>query len=72
MPRLPFPILPACRPELPRTCAPARSQDIAVYRGAQVSPEVERIYERGLSFLAAAQTEDGGFPGNYGAEPATA
>jgi hypothetical protein len=53
-------------------CASARSQDIAVYRGAQVSPEVERIYERGLNFLAASQTEDGSFPGNYGAEPATA
>jgi len=53
-------------------CAMARSQDIAVYRGAQVSPEVERIYERGLRFLAAAQAEDGSFPGNYGGEPAAA
>jgi hypothetical protein len=53
-------------------CASAPGQDIAVYRGAQVSPDVERIYERGLSFLAASQADDGSFPGNYGSEPATA
>ncbi|MDQ3623206.1 MAG: terpene cyclase/mutase family protein [Verrucomicrobiota bacterium] len=50
---------------------PLRAQDFSVYRGTQVPPEVERIYERGLQFLAASQNEDGSFPGNYGAEPAT-
>src|SRR5688500_6056260 len=47
------------------------AQDLTVYRGTQVSPQVERIYERGLQFLVAAQNEDGSFPGTYGAEPAT-
>jgi hypothetical protein len=65
-------ILPIIAIAAASVCGSARSQDIAVYRGAQVPPEVERIYERGLSFLTTAQTEDGGFPGNYGAEPATA
>ena len=48
------------------------AQDLNVYRGTQVPPQVERIYERGLQFLVAAQNEDGSFPGNYGNEPATA
>jgi hypothetical protein len=49
-----------------------RSQDINVYRGTQVSPQVERVYERGLEYLVKSQTDDGSFPGNYGHEPATA
>ena len=49
----------------------AQAQDINVYRGTQVPPEVERIYERGLQYLVAAQNEDGSFPGNYGNEVAT-
>ncbi len=52
--------------------APLRAQDLNVYRGTQVPPEVERIYERGLQFLVSAQTAEGTFPGNYGTEPATA
>ena len=48
------------------------AQDLNVYRGTQVPPQVERIYERGLRFLVATQNEDGSFPGNYGTEPATA
>jgi hypothetical protein len=56
-------LLPAC---------PGRAQDLNVYRGTQVPPEVERIYERGLQYLVATQTEEGAFPGNYGTEPATA
>lgn len=51
---------------------PLRAQDLNVYRGTQVSPQVERIYERGLQFLVASQNEEGTFPGNYGNEPATA
>lgn len=51
---------------------PLAAQDLNVYRGTQVPPQVERIYERGLQFLVASQTEDGSFPGNYGSEPATA
>ena len=54
------------------TNAPLRAQDLNVYRGTQVPPEVERIYERGLQFLVKAQTAEGTFPGNYGQEPATA
>lgn len=48
-----------------------RAQDLNVYRGTQVPPQVERIYERGLHFLVSAQNDDGSFPGNYGGEPAT-
>ncbi len=48
------------------------AQDLNVYRGIQVSPQVERVYEKGLQFLVANQTEEGSFPGNYGSEPATA
>ena len=51
---------------------PLRAQDLNVYRGTQVPPQVERIYERGLQFLVTSQNETGGFPGNYGNEPATA
>ena len=54
------------------TALPLRAQDLNVYRGTQVPPEVERIYERGLQFLVKAQTAEGTFPGNYGQEPATA
>jgi len=49
-----------------------QAQDLSVYRGTQVSPEVERIYERGLGYLVSTQTDEGSFPGNYGSEPATA
>jgi hypothetical protein len=51
--------------------APTHAQDLNVYRGTQVSPQIERIYERGLQFLVAAQNEDGSFPATYGTEPAT-
>ncbi|MHA3772358.1 prenyltransferase/squalene oxidase repeat-containing protein [Verrucomicrobiota bacterium sgz303538] len=53
-------------------CSQLSAQDLNVYRGTQVPPQVERIYERGLQFLVASQNEDGSFPGNYGNEPATA
>ena len=52
--------------------SPLHAQDLNVYRGTQVPPQVERIYERGLQFLVGAQNEEGSFPGNYGSEPATA
>jgi len=51
---------------------PMHGQDLNVYRGTQVPPEVERIYERGLQYIVATQNEEGSFPGNYGTEPATA
>src|SRR5689334_7397119 len=47
-------------------------QDLNVYRGNQVPPQVEKIYERGLHYLVASQAEDGSFPGAYGNEAATA
>ncbi len=50
----------------------AAAEELNVYRGAQVPPEVERIYEKGLKFLVEAQNDDGSYPGQYGAEPATA
>ena len=47
----------------------AQTTDFQVYRGTQVPPEVERIYEKGLKFLTSAQNADGSFPGQYGSEP---
>ncbi len=61
----------ACLAPGPFLAPPARAQDLNVYRGTQVPAEVERIYERGLQYLAAAQNDDGSFPGNYGLEAAT-
>lgn len=48
---------------------PSAVTDFQVYRGTQVPPEVERIYERGLKYLVGAQNADGTFPGQYGSEP---
>lgn len=48
------------------------AQDLNVYRGTQLPPQVETIYERGLQYLVTSQTQEGAFPGNYGQEPATA
>src|SRR5829696_968451 len=45
------------------------TMDFQVYRGTQVSPEVERLYEKGLKFLVSSQNADGSFPGQYGSEP---
>ena len=45
--------------------------DPRVFRGAQVSPIVERVYTLGLRFLSANQREDGTFNDQYGAEAAT-
>ena len=47
----------------------AQTTDFQVYRGTQVPPEVERIYEKGLKWLSAAQNADGSFPGQSGTEP---
>ncbi|MEQ1852627.1 MAG: prenyltransferase/squalene oxidase repeat-containing protein [Chthoniobacteraceae bacterium] len=47
----------------------AQTSDFQVYRGTQVAPEVERIYEKGLKYLVAAQNADGSLPGQYGTEP---
>lgn len=47
-------------------------QDLTVYRGTQVPPQVERMYERGLKFLKKSQNDDGSFAGTYGTEPALA
>ncbi len=49
-----------------------RAQDLNVYRGTQVPPAVEKIYEHGLRYLVQSQSEEGGFSGGqYGTEPAT-
>jgi len=63
--------LPACLALLPMLSLPLAAQDLNVYRGTQVAPQVEKIYEKGLQYLAASQTDEGTFPGNYGTEPAT-
>ena len=47
----------------------AQTTDFQVYRGTQVPPEVERIYEKGLKYLVASQNAEGLFPGQYGNEP---
>lgn len=49
--------------------APTSAMDYQVYRGTQVPPEVERMYEKGLKFLVSSQNADGSFPGQYGSEP---
>lgn len=47
---------------------PGRAQDPALRFGGQIPPEVDLIYERGLEWLAAKQSEDGGWnDGNAGA-----
>jgi hypothetical protein len=45
--------------------------DPRVFKGAQVSPIVERVYSLGLRFLSANQRDDGTFGDQYGAEAAT-
>lgn len=59
------------KPPATPTPSPAASAvtDFQVYRGTQVPPEVERIYERGLKYLVSSQNADGTFPGQYGTEP---
>jgi hypothetical protein len=45
--------------------SPLHAQDPALRFGGQIPPEVETIYERGLTWLVAAQAEDGSWKGNY-------
>ena len=42
---------------------PSRAQDSTLRFGGQIPPEVETIYERGLTWLAATQTPEGGWKG---------
>lgn len=43
--------------------APAFAQDPALRFGGQIPPEVDRIYERGLEWLAKHQAAEGNWPG---------
>ena len=42
----------------------ARAQDSTLRYGGQIPPEVDTIYEHGLSWLVANQAQDGSWPGN--------
>ena len=42
---------------------PVHGQDPGLRWGGQIPPEVDTIYERGLTWLAAAQSEDGSWKG---------
>jgi hypothetical protein len=55
--------------QAPSASAAGNTTDFKVYRGTQVPPEVERLYEKGLKFLVSSQNADGSFPGQYGTEP---
>jgi hypothetical protein len=43
----------------------ARAQDPALRVGGQFPPEVDAIYERGLTWLASTQSSDGGWKAGY-------
>ncbi|MDB6171140.1 MAG: hypothetical protein JWL59_451 [Chthoniobacteraceae bacterium] len=43
---------------------PAYAQDPSLRFGGQIPPEVDRIYERGLTWLAAAQSPEGNWKGS--------
>src|SRR5215218_3592848 len=43
---------------------PAHAQESALRLSGQIPPEVDTIYERGLTWLKAAQSPEGGWKGN--------
>jgi len=43
----------------------SHAQDPSLRFGGQIPPDVDRIYERGLAWLAASQDADGSWKGNY-------
>lgn len=45
--------------------APAAAQDPTLRLGGQIPPEVDTVYERGLAWLAAAQSEEGTWKGSH-------
>jgi hypothetical protein len=67
MKRLARALLPALLVLLPAT---VRAQDIFAEKADTVSPEVDRMYRKGLSFLVSTQTAQGNWSENYGQQPA--
>ena len=53
----------------PRHCI--AQEDSVIFKGAQVSPIIERVYQLGMRFLSGNQREDGTFSDQYGSEAAT-
>jgi len=49
--------------------ARAQSPESGLHIGREIPPEVERVYEAGLTFLASTQASSGAWEENYGQQP---
>ncbi len=54
----------------PRLCAGFRHHDSVAIEDEAIPPALDRLYTKGIRFLAKTQSEDGSWQGQYGGEPA--